>query len=342
MTAASLAISWGAWHLAEPVALVAAVLAVLPWIAARRRPRLAWPSLEGFRDAPAARAGWIRHLPTLLQGLAIVCLAIALARPRAIGGQERIAARGVAIVAAIDRSSSMTTEDFPDSEGGRSRLDAAKKTLTRFIDARPDDLLGVIAFANIPRRIAPPTLDHAFVRDAVRAIRPARPGEGGTNLGHAIVAGLGDLRDVTTPRKVLVLLTDGRDEPAVSETVRPISPETAAALARELGITLHTIAIGGAGVLAGVNPNRAPMDEPGPDVDRLRELARLGGGQAFSASDAASLDAVFAAIDTLEKSPMVGTVKTRYREGYPLFVAVALACLALDRLVRSGPLRILP
>ena len=88
----------GSWHLAEPAALAAFVLLPLPWLAARRRRRLAWPTLEGFRDAPKGRAGVIRHLPDLLLALGIASLAVALARPRAVGGQTRVSKARGAIV----------------------------------------------------------------------------------------------------------------------------------------------------------------------------------------------------------------------------------------------------
>lgn len=335
----------GAWHLAEPAALAALVLVPLPWLAARRRQRLAWPTLDGFRDAPAGRAGVIRVVPDLLLALAIALLAVALARPRTIGGQSRVAGRGVAIVVAIDRSGSMTTEDFsmPGTENPSSRLDAAKATLSQFIEGRPDDLIGVIAFANVPRRVAPPTLDHGFVLDAVRAIRPAGGGEGGTNLGHALAEGLGDLQGLAGPKRVLILLTDGRDAPAVSDTLAPIAPEEAASLARGLQVTLHTIAVGGPGGLAKLgDPNLAPVDDLGPDFERLKQIAELGGGRAFSARSTKGLDDVFKAIDALEKSPVVGTIRTRYREGYPILVAAALACFVGERLLRQGFLRIIP
>ena len=327
------------WHLAEPIGLLALIFLPVPWLATRARRRIAWPTLVGFRDAPRARAGIVRHLPNLFAAAAIVCLAVALARPRAVGGQTRIAGRGVAIVVAIDRSASMAAADFPSEPGPSTRLDAAKETLSRFVQGRPDDLVGAIAFADVPRRISPPTLDHDFVLDAVRAIRPARSGEGGTNLGHAIALGLGDLRGMTSPKKVLILLTDGRDAPSASATAAPIAPEEAAALAARLGITLHTIAVGGA---AGPPKGDSPVADQGPDVDGLKRLAALGGGRAFAAADGATLGEVFAEINALERSPMVATIRTRYREGYPVLIAAALGFLMVERFLRFGPLRRLP
>ena len=333
------------WQLTEPLALLTLSFVFLPWLASWKRMRLAWPTIEGFRGAGTAKANVFRHLPTLLMSLAIVCLSFALARPRAMGGQSRVAAKGVAIVVAIDRSASMMSKDFsqPGEKPPISRLDAAKKTLSSFIKGRPDDLIGVIAFADVPRGVAPPTLDHGFVLDAVRGIRPANTSEGGTNLGRAIALGLDELRGQSTPRKVLILLTDGRDSPAVSDTVKPIAPEEAASLAKPLGITIHTIAVGAADAPDPVGDlSRRPVIDTGPDLARLEALAKLGGGTAFSASDTNGLEGVLKEIDTLERSPISGTVRTRYREGYPYFVAGAMVCLLVERLLRIGPLRILP
>src|SRR4029079_14201107 len=127
-----------------------------------------------------------------------------------------------------------------------------KTTFTRFVEGRPDDLIGLVAFANYPDLLWPPALDHARLNEAVRALRSARPGDDGTNIGDAIALGLDALLEAPPKKKVLVLLTDGNNEPAVPQ---PLDPEQAAVLARDLGVTLHTIAIGRiARVARGVDP----------------------------------------------------------------------------------------
>ena len=154
------------------------ILVPLPWLLERWRPRIGWPSFEGF--APRKRPGWVwlRWLPPLLRGLAIAALAVALARPQTVGGETRIAGKGVAIVVALDQSSSMKTVDFPADRGTRmiSRLDAAKETFERFVEGRPDDLIGLVAFAKLPDLVCPPTLDHPWL---VEHGRGDPPGAGG-------------------------------------------------------------------------------------------------------------------------------------------------------------------
>src|SRR5262249_7451338 len=93
-------------RLAEPLWLWAIVfVAAWPWFAQGIRPRVAWPSLAGFRRARSS--GWVgfRYLSPALRALALACLAVALARPQTVAGTTRIAGRGLAIVVALDHSS---------------------------------------------------------------------------------------------------------------------------------------------------------------------------------------------------------------------------------------------
>src|SRR5579864_1022803 len=115
---------------AESFWLILLLLVPLPVLYERARPRLAWPSLSGFGGGGSGGA-WIRHLPAVLRGLAIASMALALARPQTVGGHPRVAGRGVAIVVALDHSSSMKAVDFPSENGTLTRLEAAKRTFAR-------------------------------------------------------------------------------------------------------------------------------------------------------------------------------------------------------------------
>jgi Ca-activated chloride channel homolog len=299
--------------------------------------------MKSFSRAPRSFAGLVRHVPILCRTAAIGCLAVAMARPQSVGGQVHVAGRGVSIVVALDHSGSMLAKDFPEGDSKIARLDAAKQTLAQFIAGRPDDLIGLIAFANYPKRLSAPTLDHHHLVEVARAIRSASPGEDGTNIGHAVVRALGELQGLPTQRKVLVLLTDGEDRPAVP---KPIDPRRAAELARELGVTLHTIALGKAGGQVRQRDQETGLDlvgeVGGPNLALLDDMARIGGGRSFSATDAAGLDEVFRVINGLEKSPVRGAVWTRYREEYAPWVGAAVVLLAIDRFLVSGRLRRVP
>ena len=257
----------------------------------------------------------------------------------------RIAGQGLAIVVALDQSSSMNTADFPVDQATRriNRLEAAKAAFTSFVEGRPDDLIGLVVFANYPDLSCPPTLDHRFLVESVAAIRPARPGDDGTNIGDAMALALDALRNTTPSKRVLVLLTDGNNEPAVPH---PLDPEQAAALARDLGVVLHTIAIGRpGGIVRGTDPKtKLPVmaEVEGPNIPLLERLASITGGRSFVATDADALDEVFQTISTLEKSPIKSTIRTRYDEHFAAWAGLALALLLIDRLLVGGPLGRLP
>jgi Ca-activated chloride channel homolog len=239
----------------------------------------------------------------------------------------------------------MSTKDFSTDRGTKtvSRLDAAKATFAQFVDGRPDDLIGLVAFANYPDPTCPPTVDHGFLKDLVAAVGPAGPVDNGTNIGDAMAVCIDWLLIAPPRKKVLVLLTDGNNEPAVPE---PLDPEEAAILARKLGVIVHTIAIGHrGGVFQGVDPDtQLPVaaEITGPNLPLLQRLAELAGGRSFVAADTDSLAKVFDAINKLEKSPIRGQIPNRYDEQYAAWAAAALGLLVLDRLFSLGRLRRLP
>ncbi|WP_165231182.1 vWA domain-containing protein [Aquisphaera insulae] len=331
---------------AHPGWLWLVVLVPIPLLLERARPRIAWPTLDGFRDAPHPAQGGrprvssgrlgLRFLPPLLRGLAIASIGLALARPQTVGGVERIAGQGVAIVVALDQSSSMKTEDFPADRGTRtiSRLEAAKQTLMRFVEGRPDDVIGLVLFANLPDLACPPELDHRWLVETIPTISIARPGDDGTNIGDAIAWSLDALRITAPRRKVLVLLTDGNNQPAGR---KPLDPEHGAGLASQLGMTIHTIAIGRPGGVVRRTDEQTgrPLiaETEGPNLPLLERIAELAGGKCFIATDADSLDRIFAEINRLEKSLIKARVLTRYDEHFAPWAAAAVALLALDRLL---------
>lgn len=331
----------------QPGWLVLLAFVPLPLLLERARPSMLWPSLAGFPAGRSRRSArrLFRFAPPLLRGLAVGFLGLALARPQSIGGVTRISSHGVAIAVALDHSSSMNTVDFPTDRDTRtvSRLEAAKRTFIGFVQGRPNDVIGLVVFANYPDLTWVPALDHRELIHHAEAVRVARPGDDGTNIGDAMALALDALRNTTPSKKVLVLLTDGNNEPAVPH---PADPEQMAVLARDLGVVLHTVAIGRPG---GIIQNTQPgSDLPvlteveGPNTALLERLARLTGGRAFAASDADALDQVFQTINTLEKSRVQSQVYTRYDEHFTPFALAALLCLVFDRLLVSTWLRRLP
>ncbi len=79
----------------------------------------------------------------------------------------------------------------------------------------------MVAFANYPDPTCPPTLDHAFALRAVASLSPAVGPDDGTNMGDAIAWSLDDLRKASATSRVLILLSDGHNDPNRPEPPRP-------------------------------------------------------------------------------------------------------------------------
>ncbi len=242
----------------------------------------------------------------------------------------------MAIVVALDHSSSMNTVDFPTEpkpntkqvQASIARLDAAKSTFARFVEGRPDDLIGLVVFANDPDLACPPTLDHAFLIEKARAVRSARPDEDGTNIGDAIVWSLDALRDASSKRKVLILLTDGRNSPARVAGAPPSNPRRRRSWPTSWALRCTRLPLAsredhpydGAGHQARPRGRRGRRTRPrparttGPGRRRpvVRRPRRRGPRPRLPDHQRGS-----------EKSPVRGEVRTRYREEYAPWVGLA-------------------
>ena len=329
-------------RLAEPLWLLLLPLFLLPWLNQARRGRLGWPSLHAFPRARVTSSRIRAFLPPTLFSLAILFATIALARPQTVAGRQRVAGQGVAIVVLLDRSRSMLE---PFDASGTTRLNAAKSAFEQFVQNRPDDLIGLVAFANYPDLTCPPTLDHLFLTDVARSLQPASdPGEDGTSIGNALVWGLSALEKLDVSRKILILITDGENNPQ-GVLPSPLDPLDAAKLAADLGVTVHTIGVGRPGdqqVTDPISGLRIPSDVEGPDFALLSSLATIGQGSAFMAWDNLRLQNVYDTIDRLEKSPFEDTILTRYREWFPAWLMAAItflttACLSAATWSRTTP-----
>jgi Ca-activated chloride channel family protein len=338
--------------------LVLAVPPLLWWWLRRRRVALRYPGASLLHGLPSGRARLARWGGAALRGLALVCLAVALAGPRWPDLHTRIDTEGIAIVMLVDVSGSMAERDFDWQGQPISRLDALKKVFRLFVaggsgpDATPDgadpagfqgrptDEIGLVTFATRPETPCPLTLSHSVLLHLLDAERPrAVPGESETNISDAIILGLHRLHAAGPRRKVLVLLSDGEHN-----VPRPRSgwqPLQAGQVAAGLGIPIYTIDAGSgptSEALEGRPVSSGPEGEtasPGQTraqaVQTLNDLARMTHGQSFTAHDTAGLLAACRSIDALERTDIQSFQYRRYHEAYPwlALAAFALWCLAL-------------
>ena len=187
-------------------------LLLLPVIALLRGRRGAAPavqfsSLAVFRGkAPRSRAGAL--LLTLLL-LALASFIVALARPQRTEVLSRVEASGVDILLALDVSRSMLAEDFTIGRDRANRLEAVKQVTEKFITGRPNDRIGIVAFAGRPYLVSPLTLNHDWLLKNLERLRIGMV-EDGTAIGSAIASAANRLKEQKESKsRIIVLLTDG-------------------------------------------------------------------------------------------------------------------------------------
>jgi len=329
------------FRFATPVmlALVAASIAAAWGMARRRRRGDARMPLPGaslrirLGTTPWQRAE--RALPWL-RALVLVLLAAALARPQAGDEIRSVSTYGVDIVLALDVSTSMMAEDFPGN-----RLEEARRTVKRFVEGRKTDRLGLVLFAGVAVTRCPLTLDHQMLRQFLDEVDFAPRDQDGTALGMGLAAAVNRLRRSDAKSRVVVLLTDGRNNRG------QIGPQAAAAAARAVGVKVYTVGIGTEGeapvpVDAGPLGRRTVMQRVDLDEPLLREIAEGTDGRYFRATDADTLAQVFATIDSLETSEIRSRVRMLYTELFPYVVLPAIVLLMLERLLLATRLRRIP
>jgi Ca-activated chloride channel family protein len=293
--------------------------------------------LEKVGQRRQSRAG---DFLTALSFLALAALIVAAARPQLGRTITRTQASGVDIMLVIDVSRSMLAEDFTIGNQRSNRLEAVRMVTEKFINARPNDRIGIMAFAGRPYLVSPLTLDHTWL---IRNLDRIRIGlvEDGTAIGSAIAAAANRLKDKPADSKLMVLLTDG------DNNMGSIQPLTAAEAAKALGIRIYTVGAGSRGAAP------FPMQDPfGRTVYRnvemefdettLQQIASITGARYFRATDTKSLNDIFADIDALEKSNVEVEQVVQYQDLFPWFLLAGFGFLTLEVLLSQTLWRRLP
>ncbi|MBT8043689.1 MAG: VWA domain-containing protein [Verrucomicrobiae bacterium] len=264
-------------------------------------------------------------LATLI--LALACAIIAMARPQLQDKQTNRKASGVDIILTIDISYSMQIVDFQLNNRRVQRITVAKNTSEAFIKQRPNDRIGIVAFSGRPYVTSPITLEHDWLIDKLRELRPGLVREQGTAIGSAIAAAATRLHDRKSKSKVVVLVTDG------SNNSGRIAPIEAAKQAAVLGVKIYTIAIGTEEGRLNNGMQSHPQQEF--DTKTLQEIARITGGEYFRVRDTAMLRDTFASIDQLEKTDIKQHSTITTTELFPWFATASLVFTIIAITIQS-------
>ena len=265
------------------------------------------------------RLAWNLGVPLIFTSLVFAILG--MARPVWRNEYQSRSASGIDIVLAFDVSLSMDIDDFRMDGRPMKRIDAAKRVVDSFISRRPDDRIGLVAFAGRPVSVSPITLDHDWLRLGLDGLRLNRQGVGtveeqGTAIGSALSAAATRLDNRDAKSKIIVLITDGASNSG------KISPLEAALEIKTLGIKTYTVAIG---TKEGrVSPGIQSYPRQEFDLPTLRKIASETRGEHFWAQSLEDLENNFRTIDMLEKTESRSLTVIDDRELYAWFVGVSL------------------
>ncbi len=292
-------------------------------------------TVDGVRRVPRSIKYYLRHLPIVLRSLAVVLIAVALARPQSAQHNSNSTTEGIDIVMSLDLSGSMLARDFtPD------RLGAAKEVASNFIMDRPNDRIGLVVFAGESFTQCPLTTDKRSLLNLLGSVKSGMIDDG-TAIGNGLATAVNRLRESKAKSKVIILLTDGINNSG------QIAPLTAAEIAQSYGIRVYTVGVGTMGMAPypvidmwghlSFQPMKVEIDEK-----MLSQIAQMTGGKYFRATDNRRLKDVYDEINQLERSKVEVENFTRYQERFTLFVVLALILLVGEFALRQTWLRRLP
>lgn len=277
----------------------------------------------------------LRHLPFVLRCAALALIIVALARPQNSQHGSSTTTEGIDIVLAMDVSTSMLARDFePD------RITAAKDVAAKFIADRPNDRIGIVAFAGESFTQSPLTTDRSTLQTLLGQLRTGIIDDG-TAIGNGLATAVNRLRESSAKSKVIILLTDGVNNAG------QVAPAMAADIAASYGIRVYTIGVGTRGTApypvqdmwGSIRYMPVPVEI---DEEILRQIASLTGGEYFRATDKNTLSQIYDQINEMEKSRVETSEYMTHTELAGRYMLWAFALLVAEFLVRYMLLRRLP
>ncbi|MCK4917462.1 MAG: VWA domain-containing protein [Candidatus Omnitrophica bacterium] len=282
----------------------------------------------------------IRRNLKFLRIASMVLIILALARLQAPLEETKRQAEGIDIVLAIDCSTSMLAEDFTIRGVRINRLEAVKDVVEEFIKGRQSDRIGITAFAGRAYTVCPLTLDYSWLLKNLERIKIGAV-EDGTAIGSGISTALNRLKDTEAKGKVIVLLTDGRNNAG------KISPAIAAEAAKALGVKIYTIGAGTKGyapypaknIFGNFVYRNIQIDI---DEETLIDIASKTNAKYYRATDTESLRKIYKEINKLEKVIVQEKGYYNYKELFSLFLSLAIILLFVEIILKNTVLRIIP
>ncbi|MBV2122347.1 MAG: VWA domain-containing protein [Candidatus Thiodiazotropha sp. (ex Ctena orbiculata)] len=255
------------------------------------------PHLEAAFQTKRPKVPLSKRLYLGLLWLIWLSLVLAMMRPQWLEPYTENRTAGYDLMLLVDASHSMNALDFTLDEKQVSRMQVVKGVVSKFIEGRQGDRVGLLIFGSRAYVLSPLTYDRKAVNSLLQNVVPRIAGDG-TAIGDALGLGVKKLRERPAGSRVLVLIADGEN------TAGTIPPLRAAELAGQEQIRIYSIGVGS-------NKKRIPIKENGRIVTRtdlnfneqaMRDIAEAGGGAYFRATDTEALEKIYQKIDELEKT----------------------------------------
>lgn len=302
-------------------------------------PSIRVSSTEAMFKAPMSLRQRLVHLPFVLRLACFTMAVVALARPQTSNSWSTKHTEGIDIMLCMDVSTSMLAEDLKPN-----RIEAAKNVALEFISGRPDDNIGLTLFAGEAYTQCPMTTDHAVLLNLLNGMKVDMAQRGliddGTAIGMGIANALSRLKDSKAKSKVVILLTDG------TNNCGQISPNTAADIAKSLGIRVYTIGVGTNGTARYPYPVAGHIEYVNVPVEidtkALATIAKKTDGEFYRATNNQKLHEVYQEIDKLEKTKMNVRQYSKRYEAFAGFLLISVLCLIAQLLVENTILKRIP
>ena len=287
----------------------------------------------------AARLGnpnMVFRLPTVLEGLAVGFLLVALMGPVYPFILNRIERGGLQIMFVLDLSQSMEeslvkgappppTQLMPVQPGTLvkpgSKMEAVKSSALEFARKRPGDAIGLVVFSNSAYLVTPATFDHESLGDYLRMVNPQTLiNEGFTAIGEGLSMATNFFRfsksrtDRRAKGQIIILFSDG-------DYNYGREPLTEVEKARYAGTRIYFI---------GVSLDQGASQQ-------IREAVPSTGGKFFDVTDPRHLEQAFEEINRLEKGRFYATELVRHQPAYFIFALLSFLALSLRMGINAIP-----
>jgi Ca-activated chloride channel family protein len=289
--------------------------------AALRVPQIdQWLAAEGGTGSSRTAANVIKAILLIIIWSLLVSAA---ARPMWRGEPVAQPASGRDLMLAVDISGSMKQKDMVLDNKAVNRLQAVKSVISKFVERRTGDRMGLILFGTNAYLHVPLTFDKQTLITLLDEAQIGFAGEK-TAIGDGIGMAVKRLKSSQSNSRVLILLTDG------SNTAGSLTPEQATTLAKQVKLKVYSVGIGAEEMMVPgffgsrrVNPSR-DMDE-----SALKQIAAATGGRYFRAANTQDLETIYALLDELEPvEHEAKTIRPQKSLSYlPLAIALGLSFL---------------